>query len=256
VRIRHFIAILMLLAFGCARLSFESHLEQEGRAHYFHGAKFDLALRQRVGQMAFVAAFSGFRLLVAEGMYLHAHYLWQKVEWGGMKLDFDAATALEPRSILFWDQASWHMAYNASIAAYDDKKQPREALRAKAQREYWKVGEDYLLRGIANNPDVPTLYISLGNLYRYKYQDHCKAADAYRQAAGISGAPVYAHRFAVYELSECPGHDREAYEKLLALYKKGKEEQLPTLLKRLGILQEKLHVPADQKIYIPPPDHP
>ena len=47
---------------------------------------------------------------------------------------------------------------NASVAAYENPKQPREALRLKAQREYWKLGEDYLLRGIANNPDEPALY--------------------------------------------------------------------------------------------------
>jgi len=253
---RKFVAILMLLVFGWIRLPFEIALEKEGRDAYFHGVKFDLSLRQRLSQTSFVAALSGFRVLVAEALFLHAHALWQDVNWGGMKADFDAMTALEPRCILFWDQASWHMAYNASIAVYEDKSQPREALRAKAQRDYWLLGEDYLLRGIANNPDVPNLYISLGNLYRYKFQDHCRAAEAYGQAANIPGAPVYAHRFAVYELAECPGHDREAYEKLLALYKKGEAERLPTLLKWLGILQEKLNVPAAQKIYIPPPQHP
>ena len=76
------------------------------------------------------------------------------------------------------------------------------------------------------------------------------------QCAKIEGAPVYAHRFAVYELAQCPGHEREAYEGLVKLYKDGEKEQLPTLLTWLGILQEKLNVPADQKIYIPPADHP
>jgi hypothetical protein len=258
VKDRRVIALLMLLVFGAVRMPFENALEKEGRAHYFHGAKFDLALRQRVGQMAFVAAFSGFRLLVAEGLFLHAFALWQKVEWGAMKLDFDAATALEPRCIMFWQNASWHMAYNASVAAYDDKSQPREALRKKAQIGYWKLGEEILLRGIANNPDSPTLYIDLGNLYRdhYKFEDHCRAAKAYAEAAKIKGAPVYAHRFAVYELAQCPGHEREAYEQLRALYKAGDNERFSTLFKLLGKLQEKLNVPADQRIYIPPPEHP
>jgi hypothetical protein len=246
----------MLLVFGWARLPFERQLEQEGRAAFFHGAKFDLALRQRMSQMAFVAALSGFRALVAEALFLHAHVIWQNVDWGGMKVDYDAVTALQPRSVLFWDMAGWHMAFNASIAAYQDKKQPRKALREKAQREYWKLGEDYYLRGIANNPDVPKLYQSLGFLYSEKFQDHCQAAKLYAQCSAFKDAPVFIHRFAVYELAQCPGHEKEAYEKLLALYKKGEDERLPTLLKWLGNLQEKLNVPADQKIYIPPPAHP
>jgi hypothetical protein len=246
----------MILAFGAVRLPFERRLEAQRRAEFFHGAKLNLALRQQLGQTAFIAALSGFRALVAEALYLHAHALWERVEWGGMKVDFDAVTALQPRCVLFWDQASWQMAYNASIAVYEDKKQPREALRAKAQREYWQLGEDYLKGGIANNPDVPELYIALGNLYKYKFQEPCRAAEAYADAAKIKGAPVYAHRFSAYELAQCPGHEREAYEILLKLYKKGEEERLPTLLKWLGILQEKLNVPADQKIYIPTADHP
>jgi hypothetical protein len=249
-------AFLMLLVFGAMRLPFERRLEEQRRAEFFGGAKLNLALRQQLSQTAFIAALSGFRALVAEALYLHAHALWQQVEWGGMKVDYDAVTALQPRCILFWDTASWQMAYNASIAAYDDKKQPREALRVKAQREYWDLGKDYLQRAIANNPDVPSLYISLGALYKYKYQEPCKAAQAYADAAKIKGAPVYAHRFAAYELAQCPGHEREAYETLLQLYKKGEEERLPSLLKWLGILQEKLNVPADQKVYIPPAAHP
>jgi hypothetical protein len=62
----------------------------------------------------------------------------------------------------------------------------------------------------------------------------------------------YVHRFAVYELAQCPGHEREAYEKLLELYNRGKEEQLPTLLRWLGHLQEELNIPAEQRVYIPP----
>jgi hypothetical protein len=35
---------------------------------------------------------------------------------------------------------------------------------------------------------------------------------------------------------------------LLKLYNQGKDERLPTLLRWLGTLQEKLNVPADQKV--------
>jgi hypothetical protein len=165
-----------------------------------------------------------------------------------MKLDFDAVTALQPRATLFWDQAAWHMGFNASVAALQNPKQPREALRIKAQREYFRLGEDYLLRGIANNPDKPVLYDRLGFLYREKFQDHCKSAEAYAQCAKLPKAPQYAHRFAAYELAQCPGHEREAYDLLLSIYKIGEDERLPTLLKWLGVLQEKLNVPPEQKV--------
>lgn len=253
---RGVIVIGLLLVFGAVRMPFERQLEAEHKAAYFHGAQLDLGLREQIGQMAFLAALSGFRALVADGLYLHAHALWERTEWGRMKLNFDGAVALQPRCILFWDQAAWHMAFNASIAAYDDKKQPREALRIKARNEYWKLGEDFLIRGIANNPDNPTLYDRLGFLYREKFKDHCKSAEIYAQCAKVKGAPVYARRFAAYELAQCPGHEREAYEKLRALYLEGEQEHLPTLLKWLGNLQEILDIPAKDRLNIPPSAHP
>jgi hypothetical protein len=253
---RVLIAFAALLVFGAARMPFERHLEAEHKAAYFHGARLDLGLREQIGQMAFLAALSGFRALVADGLYLYAHALWERTEWGRMKLNFDGVVALQPRCVLFWDQAAWHMAWNASVAAREDPRQPREALRIKAQREYFKLGEDYLLRGVANNPDSPTLYDRLGFLYRDKYGDHCKAAEVYARCVQVPGAPAYARRFAAYELAQCPGHEREAYEQLRALYQKGQEEHLPTLLKWLGILQEKLDIPKEQRLDTAPPAHP
>jgi hypothetical protein len=247
------LAVVALLAFGGVKLPFERTLAAEHHAAFFRGAKLDLGLREQIGQMGLLAALSGFRSLVADALYLHAHAAWERTEWGRMKLDFDAVTALQPRCLLFWEQASWHMAFNASVAARENPKQPREALRIKAQREYFKIGEQYLLAGIQNNPDRPVLYDRLGFLYREKFIDHCKSAAAYAACAKLPKAPQYAHRFAAYELAQCPGHEREAYELLLSLYKKGEDERLPTLVKWLGILQEKLNVPPEQKVDTSPP---
>lgn len=246
------IAVVALLVFGAVRLPIELRLERVHRAARFHGVTLDLSLREKVGQMGFLAALSGFRSLVADALWIHASTVWERTNWAAMKVDFDAVTTLQPRCAMFWDMSAWHMYANASIAAYEDRKQPREALRLKAQRDYWKLGEDYLLRGIANNPDNATLFINLGTLYKDRFRDHCKAAEVYARGAAVPDAPAYVHRFAVYELARCPGHEQEAYGKLLALYHKGEDERLPTLLRLLGELQEKLNVPAAQKIDIPP----
>jgi hypothetical protein len=64
----------------------------------------------------------------------------------------------------------------------------------------------------------------------------------------LPGAPSYDKRFSVYELSHCEGREREAYERLRALYDEGEKERLPTLIKRLKFLEDKLNVPPDQRI--------
>lgn len=245
------LALAIIAVFGLARLHFEQRLTEQHRRAFFHQARVDLDTRQQVGQLGFVAALSGFRALLADILWIQAHSAWERTEWGRMKLLFDTVTSLQPRALLFWDVAAWHMAWNASVAARDDPKQPREALRIKAQREYFKLGEDFLLRGIKNNPDRPLLFDRLGMLYRDKFNDPCKAFEAYDKCASLPNPPGYVRRFAAYELSKCPGHEQEAYERLVALYQEGQDERVGTLLTRLQELQEKLSVPPERRIYIP-----
>lgn len=242
-----------LLAFGFAKLSFEQRLTLQHRDAFFHGARLDLSMRQQIGQLGFLAALSGFRSLVADFLWIRAHTAWEETQWGRMALLFDNVTALQPRSLLFWEMAAWHMAWNASIAAREDPKQEREALRIKAQREYFRLGEDFLLRGIQNNPDRYLLHDRLGLLYREKFKDPCRAHEQYRKAAQFPDAPEYEKRFAAYALAECPGHEQEAYVELRRLYEMGEEERLPTLLTKLRELQEKLNVPPEERVYIPSP---
>ena len=249
---RHVLLLAALLLIGWGRVHFEAALAVEQRTAGLRGSQLDLSMREQLGQMGFVAALSGFRAIVADGFWIHAETAWERTDWARMKIDFDITTSLQPRCILFWEMASWHMSHNATVNVLNNKGL-REAVRIRAARDYLQTGEEYLLAGIANNPDSSRLQEALGSLYRDKFNDHCRAAGAYAKAASLPHARQYVHRFAVYELAQCPGHEREAYGQLVALYKKGEDEHLPTLLKWLGILQEKLAVPPAERVYSPPP---
>lgn len=233
---------------GIVKLPFEHQLLEERRAFHLHTPDLNLGLREQVGQLGFVAALSGFRSLVADALFIEAHVAWERAEWSRVLLLFRQATTLQPHGLLFWDMAAWHMAWNASTAALNDQRQPRLALRIKAQRDYFDLGRDFLERGIANNPNRPQLYEALARLYREKYHDHAKAAEFYEKTADQTGAPSYARRFAAYELSYCEDREPEAYQRLHQLYLAGEKERLPTLIKRLKFLEEKLNVPLDQRI--------
>jgi tetratricopeptide (TPR) repeat protein len=246
--IRGVLVVAILLVFGVVRLPVEGRLATEHRARHFQGVEFNLDLREQLGQLGFVAALSGFRSLVADIVFIQAHAAWEDTEWGRVLLLFRQATTLQPRSVLFWDMAAWHMAWNASIAALNDPKQPRQALRVKAQREYFAIGRDFLERGIRNNPEKPQLYESLARLYQDKYNDHAHASEYFAKAAELPGAPSYDKRFAAYELSYVEGREREAYAMLRRLYEMGPQERLPTLLLRIRFLEEKLQIPEEQRI--------
>ncbi len=252
MRRRLLLALGLLAVFGAAKLPVERALYAEQRASYFHGGRLSIDMRERLGQDGYLAALSGFRSVVADLLWIEANTAWQRTEWGKMKVLFDNVTALQPRTVMFWDMAGWHMAWNASVAAFNDPKQPSEALRIRAQRQYFELGRDYYERGVKNNPDRWQMYGRLANLYQDKLNQPCEAAENYAQAAKIEGAPAYMERFAAYRLAECPGHEREAYETLRELYQRGEEQRLPTLLTKLRELQEKLEIPEAERLDLPP----
>jgi hypothetical protein len=243
------IGLAALLAFGAARLPLEIHLDRLQRATGFRATSLDLPLREQVGQMGFVAALSGFRSLVAAVLWIEAHSAWEKVEWGRMAGLLSTVTTLQPKSILYWDMSGWHMAYNASQAALDDKKrQPSAILRQRAQQQYFDLGKKFYLDGLRSNPDSGALWENFAILERDKFQDHAAAAHAFAEAATKPDARPYERRFAAYELAQIPGREREAYEKLKALYDEGPTQRYPSLIHDIKVLEEKLGIPADQRI--------
>jgi len=251
--IRQAVAILVLGVSGAAMIPFQQALDAAQKAAGLRQPALDLDLRERVGQMGFLAALSGFRSPLAAYLWIEAHNAWERTEWGRMAGLFDTVTTLQPRSLLYWDMAAWHMAWNASVAALDDKSQPSEAMRIRNQRQYFKLGRDYLERGLKNNPNSAFLYERLGILLRDKLDDHGGAAEAFLWASQLPDTNPYIARFAGYELSKCPGREREAYALLKKLYDKGPPERKPTLISTLQELEKKLDVPPQQRINSPQP---
>src|SRR5438309_11954531 len=157
----------MLLAFGVMKLPAERALSLQHRSAA--GGKFDdvvnLDLREKIGQLGFIAALSGFRAMLADFLFIEAHVAWERTEWGRVLFLFRQVTTLQPHVPLFWDMAAWHMAWNASAAAMNDTSQSRLALRVKAQREYFAVGKDFLERGIKIIPYKQQIYEAIVLLY-------------------------------------------------------------------------------------------
>ena len=245
------LALALVCLFGAAILPIQSRLNNDARAAHLRKTALNLDLRERIGQAGFLAALSGFRSPLAAILWIQAHTAWENTEWGRMAGIFDTVTTLQPRSILYWDMSAWHMAWNAAVAAMQNEKQPSEALRIRAQREYFRLGRDFLERGILNNPDSYQLRVQLGIVFRDKFEDHCAAADAFLKASAIPNAPSYCARFAGYEMAKCPGREREAYDHLRRLYLQGDKQRLPTLINLLQDMEKRLDIPQGERIDSP-----
>lgn len=118
----------------------------------------------------------------------------------------------------------------------------------RAERQYYDLARDYLERGIRNVPDRWELFMTLGHFLSDKLKDPCGSSEAYREGSKRPGAPPYLRRFAAYQLAECPGRERDAYNELRALYLEGEEQRLPTLLTKLGALEARLGIPEAERL--------
>jgi len=246
----HLGALLLIVISGLFLIPWQIRLQKDSNSAGFRNTNIDLDLREQIGQSGFLAALSGFRAPLAAILWIEAHSAWERTEWGRMAGLFNTVTTLQPHNLLYWDNAAWHMAWNASAAALQDEKQKSEALRERTAREYVSLGRDFLERGIRNNPDQYLLYERLGTLLRDKEQDHAGAADAFSKAASFPDSPTYLRRFAAYETARSPGREREAYTRLLQLFKEGEKQRVPTLMKELRVLEEKLMIPQQERILV------
>ena len=239
--------ILVLLAWGIAKFGFEARLEQRMLDSRLGGFKPTASLRQQAGQAGFIAALGGLRAAVADLLWIRAHMAWQDVQYGRMKLLFDTCTAMQPRRVNFWDLSAWHMAWNGSVHAENSETDP--VVQMAKRREFYDLGKDFLVRGIESNPDSWELYDRLGMLYRDKYRDMENASKAYEAASQRPGHLEYTRRFASYYLADVPGREREAYARLMALFRESEHEWLPTLFRQIQKLEVKLAVPDGDRIW-------
>ncbi len=243
------VLIFLVLGFGLLRLPLETGLEKAHQAAFFRTAKLDLSLRERIGQSNFIAALSGFRAPIADILWIQAHTAWEKTEYGVMARIFDNVTSLQPRNFYFWDNAAWHMAWNGSVFAFENPKQPRLAIRTKEQREFFDLGEDFLIRGIRNNPDSYQLRQTYALFLEQKRHDECGASEQYRLGMRLPGAPPYMERAVAIHLARCPGSEKVAYDQLRNLWLRSPEERKPTVITLIKALEKQLDIPEEQRIY-------
>ncbi len=118
------------------------------------------------------------------------------------------ATILQPRVALFWDLASWHMAWNAAVAAENFSGEPSETRRRIEARKWVEAGRELLERGTRAVPEKSILFQRLGDLYWQRLADYQAAASCYREALTKGDAPVFLERFVGYALAKAG--DREA----------------------------------------------
>ncbi len=239
------ILIIALLAFGAARLSYESGLHREFRAAGLMVPRLDIGSRGRIGQTSSAVALAGLRTLVATFLNLRAYTAFTDRRWGDVEQTFDTMVDLAPHTRSYWDLGSWHLAYNAASYYLNDSKLPPLRRREAWRSHIWK-GRAFMERGIANNPNDWRLLANLGLLltdpnkfpaFRDINASFAAAAECYQKSADTGKAPGFVHRAGLYALARVAGKEAEALRLARELYAQGPKSRTPTLRMLLFVLE-------------------
>ncbi|MFZ9940776.1 MAG: hypothetical protein ACO3F7_01350 [Luteolibacter sp.] len=239
------ILVVLLLAFGAARMPYERELGKSLRDAGLFPPSLQIGTREKIGQTSSAVALGGLRTLVATFLNLRAFTYFTERRWDDVEDTFSTIVDLAPHTRYYWETGSWHLAYNAASYYINDSKLP--PLR---RREAWRMsilkGRAFLERGIRNNPDDWSLLASLGFLlsdsnkfpaFRDKNASFAAAAEAYRKADATGKALGYVKRSAFYALARVEGREAEALKEARRLYAQGKINHTPTMKALLFVLQ-------------------
>ena len=208
---------LLLLVWGVCKLPWEIRMTREQRmATVGFSGPTAVAVREKLGQGLALASLGGFRGLAANALMLQAHGAWEEQQWVRVRSALEMATLLQPRVALFWDLASWHLAWNAAVAAERYSGETSETRRRIEARKWVDAGRDLLERGTRAVPEKALLFQRLGDLYWQRLGDYQSAAACYREALGKGDAPAYLERFVGYALEKA-GDKRGALDYFLEL---------------------------------------
>ena len=197
------VALVLLLVWGGAKIPWEKAMARDQRkATYGFSGPTTVAIREKVGQGLALAALGGFRGLAANALMLQAHGAWEEQQWVRVRSALELATMLQPRVAVFRDTASWHLAWNAAVAAERYSGETSETKRKMEARRWVEAGRDLLERGTKAVPEKALLFQRLGDLYWQRLGDYQEAAKCYREALSKGDAPPYLERFVGYALEK------------------------------------------------------
>lgn len=212
----------------------------------------DFRRADALGQQLAVFTLGGLRTLAAELLALDATSAWLEQDWPRAQERWQQIVTLCPQRINYRIRAARDMAKNAvaHVREQAEKGELTAPEAAAAERGYMAAAENFLLTGIADNPDSALLRLELGSFYDdlARRPQFAKAVDAYRDALAHGASPMY-ERWVFYNLCRLRGREQEAYELGKELFRTEKH-RTPSVRCLLFVLQQKLAVPPYEGLTI------
>ena len=235
------IVFLALVAAGYALRPFEDALRRDFESAQLLYQPLDLNTREEIGQVSFAVTLGGLRSLVASMMNITGvQKAWREQDWFEIEDQFQTIVTLQPRTRYYWQEAKQHLALNA-WADYSDRPGLTAEQRKARQEEALRKGREFLERGMKALPDDWHLVYDLAYLWENPHRppnDLPAAAEAYRSALTLPGAPKYLERRLFYVLSRLPDGREEAYQLSRELLADEDHRTIPSVQSQAFALQQ------------------
>lgn len=247
--LRQLPALLILTAGGAALSLASAPLREEQTERKLRLPPVRIDGRDALSQQLALFSLGGLRSLAAEILVLDATDAWLKNDWPRARRRWQSVTTLSPHRVNYWARASQEMARNAAAQVRADRSLDLHR-RAELAQEYRRCGEQFLVDGLKNNPNDPTLLLESARFCNDVALPprYAEAADLYARAAD-SGAPEYYRRWQLYSLCRLYNRKEESLRIARQLFEDPKHRS-PSLCCILFDLQEELDVPEDQRLSI------
>lgn len=241
----------VMLILGVAKLPLEQRVTRDLRAASLIDEPVPVGALESMGQSGLSAILGGVRGLMASMLQLRAYTEFKRVNWGQVDSLYRIVTRLQPRNAAYWDEAAWHMAYNAAgfyLFNRDKSEDRNNEIRGQLYHEHVHRGIDILLEGLKFSPNDPRLWERLADIYYRRSFDMAKAGDAYLEARK-HGAPLITLHLAAFAYAQVP-QNPEAYRKAYDILKKEYDRGIntPGVIEHMKNVENWLMIPAEKRI--------
>lgn len=247
-RAKHYAIALVVLMLGGAVLSWvSSRMRQQELEQKLVLPPADIDTNDALTRQLSIFALGGMRFLAAEIATLDATDAWSKFDWPRCQRRWEAATTLAPQRENYWRRAAFDMISNAA-GDMETKRGLTPIERTLAMEKYIKIGEEFLQKGLAANPNSIGLLLEQGMQYSnvYRKPKFRQSAEAYRRAVEL-GAPDTYEYMRFYSLCRARDAEMEAWQLGRRLIE-NTEYSSPSLRVLMFVLQNKIPVPAAEAL--------
>lgn len=203
------------------------------------------AIEATLGEGLAVSILGGFRVILADLVWLRLNAVWEDQEWAKLSAMIRLVTILDPQTEFFWINSARMIAYD--VPSWRIRSAGADAPLSKSQRatiNLQQAEEAFILlhRALEFHPDSARLPIEIAQIYMNRLKDDAQAAKWFLKASQLPNVPEFTHL--IYAELLCRQRKEiEAYQYLTHLYRSLKSRstsQQALILARIRHLEEQL----------------